>query len=139
MRLLHLLSTRSRAVIDLASIMIGVLVLSIVTAVGAGTVFGVIPWSQDEAAKNTLRTVATEEKEAYVGDGKYKVTLTSKGTDNVSIGIDLPGSCYIAAVKSLTGNVYAVTSADGAPGPAGAADLSCGVSAGPQAVIDAAH
>lgn len=47
--------------IDLASIMVGVLVIGIIGGVISATVFAVIPWSQNEAAKATLSSVRTAE------------------------------------------------------------------------------
>lgn len=52
--------------IDLASIMVGIIVIGIIGGVIAATVFAVIPWAQDNAAKGQLDTVATAES-AYLG------------------------------------------------------------------------
>ena len=40
--------------IDLASIMVGVIVVGLIGGVIAATVFAVIPWAQDNAAKQQL-------------------------------------------------------------------------------------
>jgi type II secretory pathway pseudopilin PulG len=47
----------SRAAIDLASIMVGVIIIGLIGGVIAATVFAVIPWSQDKAAKQQLESV----------------------------------------------------------------------------------
>lgn len=60
------LVSSSKAAIDLASIMVGVIVLSLIGGVIGATVFVVIPWVQDEAAKGSLRAVATAQA-AYAG------------------------------------------------------------------------
>ena len=57
----------SKAALDLTSIMVGVVVIGILGAVISATVFAVIPWAQDNAAKSSLMSVATAQ-EAYAGD-----------------------------------------------------------------------
>ncbi len=49
----RLLSTLrgKRGAIDLASIMVGVLVIGIISGIVGAAVFALIPWSQDEKAK----------------------------------------------------------------------------------------
>ena len=47
--------------IDLASIMVGIIVIGLIGGVIAATVFAVIPWSQDNAAKQQLDSIATAE------------------------------------------------------------------------------
>lgn len=52
--------------VDLASIMVGVLVIGLIGGVIAATVFAVIPWAQDAAAKHQLESIHTAEN-AYFG------------------------------------------------------------------------
>lgn len=52
--------------IDLASIMVGVIVIGLIGGVIAATVFAVIPWAQDMAAKHQLESIHTAEN-AYFG------------------------------------------------------------------------
>lgn len=52
--------------IDLASIMVGVLVVGLIGGVIAATVFAVIPWAQDNAAKQQLDPIVQAEN-AYYG------------------------------------------------------------------------
>jgi len=47
----------SKAAIDLASIMVGIIVIGLIGGVIAATVFAVIPWAQDNAAKQQLESV----------------------------------------------------------------------------------
>jgi type II secretory pathway pseudopilin PulG len=56
----------SRAAIDLMSIMVGIIVLGIIGGVIAATVFAVIPWAQDNAAKQDLQAVKIAE-DVYSG------------------------------------------------------------------------
>ena len=57
----------TKGAIDLASIMVGVLVIGIIGGIIAATVFSVIPWSQDEAAKGALDSVADAQAVYFAG------------------------------------------------------------------------
>jgi len=61
--------------IDLASIMAGVIVIGALSSTITATVFAVIPWSQDAAAKANLDSTRTAESVAFVQTGGY---LTSQ-------------------------------------------------------------
>ena len=52
--------------IDLASIMVGIIVIGLIGGVIAATVFAVIPWAQDNAAKQQLDSIAAAQS-SYVG------------------------------------------------------------------------
>ena len=52
--------------IDLASIMVGVIVIGLIGGVIAATIFAVIPWAQDAAAKHQLDSI-TQAENAYYG------------------------------------------------------------------------
>jgi type II secretory pathway pseudopilin PulG len=52
--------------IDLASIMVGIIVIGLIGAVIAATVFAVIPWTQDNVAKQQLESVSNAQN-AYLG------------------------------------------------------------------------
>jgi type II secretory pathway pseudopilin PulG len=54
------------AAIDLASILVGVIVIGLIGGVIAGTVFTVIPWAQDKAAKEQLVSLHSAQN-AYYG------------------------------------------------------------------------
>ena len=54
------------AAVDIASILIAVIVLGTIGTVIATTIFVVIPWAQDEAAKNQLKSIMAAEQ-AYAG------------------------------------------------------------------------
>ena len=67
-----------RGVIDLGSIMVGVLVLGIVGAVISATVFAVVPWSQDQAARESLSSIEVGQSAVRVYDD---VRPTGHGAD----------------------------------------------------------
>ena len=52
--------------IDLASIMVGIIVIGLIGGVIAATVFAVIPWAQDNAAKQQLDSIAAAQS-SYIG------------------------------------------------------------------------
>lgn len=55
-----------RGAIDLGSIMVGIIVIGLIAGVIAATVFTIIPWTQDNAAKQQLEAVNAAEN-AYFG------------------------------------------------------------------------
>lgn len=63
----------SRAAIDLASIMVGIIVIGLIGGVISATIFAVIPWSQDNAAKQQLDSIASAQS-AYRGLSSDKDT-----------------------------------------------------------------
>jgi len=76
--------TNEDGAIDLASIMVGIIVIGLIGGVIAATVFAVIPWAQDNAAKQQLDSVASAES-AYIGlstDGGNQQSFVSLGADN---------------------------------------------------------
>jgi hypothetical protein len=104
--------------IDLASIMVGIIVIGLIGGVIAATVFAVIPWAQDNAAKQQLDAVVTAQSaKAGMNDGKYSTDLGSfLDTSAAKIAVRSNGSdCYGAFVTSSSGNSYYVSSAKSQP------------------------
>ena len=107
--------------IDLASIMVGVLVIGIIGGVIAATVFAVIPWSQDEAAKGALDSVRTAESVQFAmstgaGQGIYLDVDSLVGgnwlQDTEKVAISTDGDSYVALTRSDSGQYFAITSAN---------------------------
>ena len=77
--------------IDLASIMVGIMVIGLIGGVIAATTFSVIPWSQDNAAKQQLESIHTAQN-AYFGiNADPSQILTAGQTSNTftdSAGLD---------------------------------------------------
>jgi len=137
--------TNEDGAIDLASIMVGIIVIGLIGGVIAATVFAVIPWAQDNAAKQQLDSVASAQS-AYIGlstDANNGVVTTtdSKGSfgtaaqlksanlfdaanANVSIATAGSGSTahYGAITKSPSGNYYVIS--DGKTNPTKATTLA---------------
>jgi hypothetical protein len=133
--------------IDLASIMVGVIVIGIIAGVIAATVFAVIPWAQDNAAKQSLDAVHQAESVSYAQSadkGGVSVYQSTQGTGNitttdgegatpgllqastkVAVVLTNGGAGYDSYSLSATGKVFESTSA--APttvAEAAAADLT---------------
>jgi hypothetical protein len=115
--------------IDLASIMVGVIVIGVIAGVIAATVFAVIPWAQDKAASQALDSVNQAESVAFAqatdaGAGVYldKAGIVKHDGANNTPGllqdskslaiISVTGATYTAASLSSTGNIYYTTSAN---------------------------
>ena len=78
--------------IDLASIMVGVLVIGIIGGVIAATVFAVIPWSQDQAAQADLGQVRQAEGVyAAAHAGGFADLATLQGPSSFAGGGGAPG------------------------------------------------
>jgi len=123
----------SKAAIDLASIMVGIIIIGLIGGVIAATVFAVIPWSQDKAAKQQLDSVHTAEN-AFFGlssdpstdltNGKKNSFATS--TELASAGLLAENSAvycvasadannYIAYVKSASGKIFKASNTNKTP------------------------
>ncbi|KQO98348.1 hypothetical protein ASF30_09820 [Leifsonia sp. Leaf264] len=112
--------TSWRAAIDLASIMVGVLVIAVVGGILTATVFAVIPWAQDGAAKQQAASAADAES-AFRGLhlGKPDATSTGYGAyqqlvDDGLLKDDIDGLCvdtvdpsgFVAITQSSTGKAW---------------------------------
>lgn len=94
--------------IDLASIMVGIIVIGLIGGVIASTVFVVIPWSQDNAAKQQLDSVVSAES-AYFGLSADNPPALPAGSKPNTFG----KSAELAAAKLMgTGPRYCVTTPD---------------------------
>lgn len=94
--------------IDLASIMAGIIVIGLIGGVVAATVFAVIPWSQDSAAKQQLDSVASAEN-AYFGLSANNPPALPTGAKTNSFG----KSADLATANLLSnGPTYCVTTPD---------------------------
>ena len=94
--------------IDLASIMVGVIVIGLIGGAIAATVFAVIPWSQDNAAKQQLDSIVQAEN-AYFGLSAANPSPLPAGTPANSFG----KSTELETAKLLkTGQRYCATTPD---------------------------
>jgi len=106
----------SHAAIDLASIMVGVIIIGLIGGVIAATVFAVIPWSQDKAAKQQLDSIHTAQN-AFFGlssdpsqdlvGGKKNSFAGSVELDSNSLLTSNPTYCTVATVDGKDYHAYA--------------------------------
>jgi alpha-tubulin suppressor-like RCC1 family protein len=101
--------------IDLASIMVGIIVIGVIAGTIAATVFAVIPWSQDAAARQGLDSVRTAEAVNQVQASQFtdfsglRTANLIQTSTTVSAAIDAEGTCYVAVSKSSSGAVFLST------------------------------
>jgi hypothetical protein len=86
--------------IDLASIMVGIIVIGLIGGVIAATVFAIIPWAQDNAAKQQLDSVNAAQA-SYIGLTADKGN-THFGGNFVSSGTQPDGSFAYTYTKGAT-------------------------------------
>ena len=99
--------------IDLASIMVGIIVIGLIGGVIAATVFAVIPWAQDNAAKQSLTSVTTAQGVDKAKNGHYDSAsglasanlLPSVNALYMDSKVTSSGG-WAAAVKSDSGQVW---------------------------------
>ena len=94
--------------IDLASIMVGIIVIGLIGGVIASTIFVVIPWTQDNAAKQQLDSVVQAEN-AYFGlsaaapstlPAGYKVNSFGKSAELATANLLQTGPTYCATTPA---------------------------------------
>jgi len=101
---LHKVLRSSRAAIDLASIMVGVIVIGLIGGVIAATVFAVIPWSQDKAAKQQLDSVHTAQNAFFGLSSDASTTLKNKVDSNRELRNTFADSAELSANSLLDSN-----------------------------------
>jgi type II secretory pathway pseudopilin PulG len=131
---IHKIVASSKAAIDLASIMVGVIVIGLIGGVIAATVFAVIPWAQDSAAKQQLESIVNAQN-AYKGlssDASYQLKGAAKVNTYASSAALSENSLlqtgatycteptgnaagYVGYSKSATGRVFTVSHSNTKP------------------------
>jgi hypothetical protein len=107
----------ARGAFDLPSIIAGVVVVGILTAGVLAAIFGVIPFAQDNGAKQDLAAIRTAEGTARAKDNRFmnRDDLKAAGYVNnpgkISVGVNTAGSCYVAIAMSATGHAFYATDA----------------------------
>lgn len=117
-----------KGAIDLASIMVGVIVIGLIGGVVATTTFAIIPWAQDRAAKQQLDSIVTAQSsyrglssdptlaapEGYPANSYAASTqlasagLLAEGTTYCTVGTE-EGEGYLAVALSGSGKYWAAT------------------------------
>ena len=111
-----------RGAIDLASIMVGIIVIGLIGGTIAATIFAVIPWAQDNAAKQQLDSIVSAEN-AYMGMSSAVPSPLPAGyaTNSFADSAGLSGSNLLQA-----GSNYCVVTANAGKSYQGYAASSSG-------------
>jgi hypothetical protein len=105
-------------IIDLGSILVGVVVTAIVTGAAAASVMVIVPWSEDNAASSAISIVRNAEAGTSARTGQYATMsdLISQGRilrqPSLTAVVGQAGSCYVIASLSSSGTVFYATSRD---------------------------
>ena len=120
--------------IDLASVMVGIIVIGLIGGLVAATVFMVIPWTQDKAAKQQIDSVVSAQS-AYKGlsstippslpaghaansygssDQLEEANLLKKGVKYCTVSTD-SGNGYAIFTRSDSGKIWTATDKKTAP------------------------
>jgi surface protein len=94
----------SKAAIDLASIMVGVIIIGLIGGIISATVFAVIPWSQDKAAKQQLESIHTAENAFYGFSADASTVLKNKANSTRELRNTFADSAELASNSLLTSN-----------------------------------
>lgn len=114
--------TDEKGAIDVASIMVGIIVIALIGGVIASTVFVVIPWTQDNTAKQQLDAIVQAEN-AYFGLSSAVPSPLPTGSRTNSFG----GTDELKTASLLnSGPTYCVVTTDNNKGFAGYAKSSSG-------------
>lgn len=102
-----------RGAFDLPSIITAVVVVGILAAGVLVAIFGVIPWSQDNAAKQDLAAVRTAEGTHVSKDSGFVNLAGLQGArylpgavERLTVDANAEGTCYLGIAKSGTGKLF---------------------------------
>lgn len=105
---------------DLTSVLVGAAVVAVLVGGAAAIVFGVIPYAQDQSAKQDLDAVRTSQGITRVGGGRF-VSLADlensslSNTSGLAAATNADGTCYVALSQSDSGTTYMSTSSSPQP------------------------
>lgn len=120
----------SAGAFDLPSIITGVVVIGILAAGVLAAIFGVIPFVQNNAAKQDLAAINTGEGVAYAKDGQKYKDLSGLESSGLVSGLDpakaavlvgKEGKAFTASVLSGAGISWCISNEDTEPRECGAA------------------
>jgi hypothetical protein len=117
LRRLKTVLASTRGAFDLTSVLVGAAVVAILVGGTAVTTFGVIPWAQDNGARQNLSAVNTAQSVAKIRDGKFLDTPGLTGASyiasgpSLAVGADTVGSCWVGFSRSDAGQTFYATSA----------------------------
>lgn len=106
----------SRGVIDLATIMTGVVITGLLTGGTAAVFLGLIPWMQDSTAQASLSTLSLAQSSSMQAYDQYSDTagLVKLGVIQASSDYCTQpvGDTYISYARGGSGRIFTVTGTD---------------------------
>ncbi|GAA4035271.1 hypothetical protein GCM10023063_19600 [Arthrobacter methylotrophus] len=111
----------ARGAFDLPSILVGVVVVGILAAGVLASIFGIIPFAQDNGAKQDLAAVKTAEGVSKAQAAAYKdkaglVAAPYMGdSSTLAVGTNTAKDCYVGLSKSGSGKIF--YNSDSSPDP----------------------
>jgi len=106
----------TKGVIDLFSIMVGVVITGILASIATASVLYMVPTIRDDAAKQQIAAVRTAQTNYQQSTGLYgdASALVNNGylqaNSSVIVSLKSAGACYVAGVTSETGKIFYITS-----------------------------
>ena len=106
---------REAGLIDLLSIIVGVILIGIAAAGVVATLFQIVPWAQDNTARQSLSAVRTAESTAFAMDHRYSsftglvAAKRIPASNTLAAGLDADGTCFVGISKSATGKIFFIT------------------------------
>ena len=106
---------REAGLIDLLSIIVGVILIGIASIGVVATLFQLVPWAQDNTARQSLAAVRTAESAAFAMDHQYAsftdLVAAKRIPDSRTLdaGTDADGTCFVGISKSATGKIFFIT------------------------------
>lgn len=110
----------SKGLFDLPSIMVGIVITAIIGLAAAATFLVVVPWLQDNQAKDVLTSISVAETTARQDLGKYTdyTTLQKNGwlvKQKLKTCVTATTTSYQAFVVAQNGNMFRLDSNNGTP------------------------
>jgi len=121
----------SKGAVDLPSIIVGIIVVGVLAGITSVTVLGIIPWAQDNSAKQALTSLSTAQnsyKQVYDIYGTQAQLVEKKllaANDKTCSIVATNGLTYSSASKSTTGKMFASDSATLKPRQVAVGETTC--------------
>lgn len=118
------LITSTRGAFDMMSVLTGAVMVVILVGGTLAATIGVIPWVQDNGARQDLSAVSTAQGVAKTRDGRFLDRTGLAGASylttpdpSLAVGTNPDGSCWVGFSRSQAGTTFYSTSTTGTPQP----------------------
>lgn len=113
----------SRGAFDMMSVIVGAAVVAILVGGTLAATYGVIPWVQDNGARQDLGAVRTAQSVAKVRDGRFmndaglRTANYLNADGSLAVGANGDGSCWVGFSRSDAGKTFFTTADKAEPEP----------------------